>query len=84
MKEIYDKAIKEITLMETKYPIKSGFGEKFYDLVPVISKSDSFGKWELDPLFGHLKIVLILDDKREFPENWRLNEVNRKLKLSFN
>ena len=84
MKEIYDKAIKEITLMETKYPIKSGFGEKFYDLVPVISKSDSFGKWELDPLFGHMKIVLILENKRVFPESWRLSKVFKFLKfLSF-
>ena len=81
MEEIYDKAIKLIALIETKDFVRSCFSTKYYDLVPIICKSDSFGKWELDPLFGHLKIVLILDDKREFPENWRLNEVNRKLKL---
>jgi hypothetical protein len=77
MKEMYDEAIKEIALIETKNPVTSGFGEKFYDLVPVISKSDSFDKWELDPLFGHLKIVLILENKQEFPESWRLNQVFR-------
>jgi hypothetical protein len=75
MKEDYDKAIKEITLIETKHPVKTGFGGKFYDLVPVINKSDSFGKWELDPLFGHMKIVLILENKKEFPESWRLSQV---------
>ena len=76
MEEIYDKAIKKIALIQTKENVKCGLSTKFYDLVPVINKSDSFDKWSLDPLFGHLKIVLILEDKREFPDTWRLNEVN--------
>jgi hypothetical protein len=76
MEEINDKAINQIALIKTKDDIKCGFSTKFYDLVPIVNKSDSFDKWSLDPLFGHLKIVLILEDKREFPDSWRLSEVN--------
>ena len=63
-------------MKKAKKNITSANQTKYHDLVPTIVKSDSFGKWSLDPLFGLLKIILIKKDKSEFPLRWRLEEVS--------
>ena len=48
----------------------------YHELLPVIYKTDIFGKWNIDPLFGHLKIILMMHNKSEFPNKWVLDTVS--------
>ena len=52
--------------------------EKLIDLVPIEKKIDKFGHWELDRLFGHLKLYLVIQNSHyeyeDFPSLWKTDK----------
>lgn len=69
----HETAIETIVYDKTKEIISTGEGKQYYDLIPVFKKADKFGRWSLDPLFGHLKIYLVMGDKNIFfPTTWNI------------
>ncbi|RNA19062.1 hypothetical protein BpHYR1_049988, partial [Brachionus plicatilis] len=76
LKDNFIKALKLIALKRTASFMSSNKNEKIFDLVPIERKFDEFGTWELDRLFGHMKIFIILPrgdgkDYDCFPLLWR-------------
>lgn len=44
---------------------------KKFDLIPIEKKFDKFGPWQINPLFSHMKVFLILPKEDKFPNAWR-------------
>ena len=71
----YDHAVKSILLEKNKAGLSVPNGKYYFDLLPVINKSDKFGKWSLDPMFGMLKVFVKTPNETSFPSAFKLNEV---------
>ena len=63
-----------ITLKRTKMSINSGLNVKFHELIPIISRCDSFKPWQEDHLNGQIKIWLKLKENEDFPTVWKTYE----------
>ncbi len=75
-KHDYNEALKTILIDKAKHPIIGANNKNYIDLIPVVTKSDKFGKWSLDPLFGILKVFIMLKDKAVFPNKFKLEPVS--------
>ena len=84
MKEKYSQAMKELALKRTSSAISTSDELMLYELVPVERRFDAFGSWEIDKLFGHMKIYLLVtspsDPKKQaaFPGLWRTTREVKK------
>jgi hypothetical protein len=52
-----------------------------YDIFPIVNLTDSYGKWNIDVLFDHLKVWLKLKDFKEFSRFWRTEKCVKFSKL---
>ncbi|CAF0753965.1 unnamed protein product [Brachionus calyciflorus] len=68
------EAVRRLTLKRTKSPVNSGPNSKFYELVPIINRCDSFKPWKEDHLNDQIKIWLKPKDDEFFPVVWKTNE----------
>jgi len=69
--EKFKNALKIIAQKRTSSFIKSVGAVKKFDLIPIEKKFDKFGPWQINPLFSHMKVFLILPKEEKFPETWR-------------
>ena len=74
-KDDYDKALRLILLEKNKIGFSVPSDKYYFDLIPVVNKSDKFGEWSVDPLFGLLKVYVVSSDKRSFPTIFKLDQV---------
>lgn len=87
-KQTYLKAMRMLAIKRTASFISSTGQEKVFDLVPIERKFDEFGSWEIDRLFNHMLIYLVIpkDEKKldyvYFPKLWRTDENVREFIFS--
>jgi hypothetical protein len=67
----FNEALKKIAQKRTSSFIKSVGAVKKFDLIPIEKKFDKFGPWQIDPLFSHMKVYVILSNEEKFPNIWR-------------
>ena len=81
-KEKYLTALLKIAAKHTSSAISTSGEQVSYDLVPIERRFDAFGSWEVDKLFGHMKVHLLHPSPNDpkklqpFPLLWRTTEVS--------
>lgn len=61
-------------MKRTKSGVNTSSNTKYYELIPVINRTDSFRPWQEDHLNEQIRIWVSRPNSEDFPLTWMINE----------